>query len=492
MPLTYILARIFTSEAARYHGKPLYQEIVTFIHKQKISARCQVTRGVAGCYENGDIATSGIEVLSFDMPLEIIVIMPQQESVRLLPQLEAMVDEGLMTVEQQDVRWHKCRKQMIPRQLQVRDVMTRHPRTLTADAPAAEAMRILCSADYHGIPIVDGRMHPVGMLTHGDLIRHPELPIKVGLLRQFAPEQICAVTAALGGMRVADLMSRPPVVIQDSERVSRAVDVMLRNELKRLPAVAEDGHLTGILSRLDVFRTIMDKAPDWDRFDQFGIQLEGVTLAKDAMRTDTPTLPPSAPVWDAVKLIDTTSIRRVAIVDPEGRLLGLLSDRILLAAFSAHRGGLLDVLMNKLSLSALARKQAGLLKLLRAGTVARDHAHRYPGRARGRQHRHGAATDGRQEPQTGSGAGSAAPLQGHADPGLAAAGRRGNPASRDGAGSVDRLRHHDMRRGLGVRRERDGDLHPRFHLAGLDHGAPAHERWCSGPGARSGPGHPSG
>ncbi len=53
MPLNYTIARIFTSEAARCNGKPLYLEIVNLIHEQKISARCQVTQAVAGCYENG-------------------------------------------------------------------------------------------------------------------------------------------------------------------------------------------------------------------------------------------------------------------------------------------------------------------------------------------------------------------------------------------------------------------------------------------------------
>ena len=87
------------------------------------------------------------------------------------------------------------------------------------------------------------------------------------------------------------------------------------------------------------------------------------------MRTDTPVLPPSAPVWDAIQLIDTTSIKRVAVVDPDGKLVGLVSDKVLMAAFSAHKGGFLDLLVNKLSFTALARKHAEFLKALRASTV---------------------------------------------------------------------------------------------------------------------------
>jgi len=369
MPLTYTLARIFTSEEARYNGRPLYKEILEFVRSQKISARCQVTKGIAGCYENGEIATQGIEVLSFNMPLEIIVIMPQQESGRLLPQLEEMVDEGLMTVEDKEVHWHKCRKRMIPRQLRVKDVMTPHPRTLPVGAPANEALQILLAAPFHGIPVLDAQQRPVGLITQGDLLRQLPFPIKLGSLRHFDPSHLEALGKLLAGKRVADLMNTPVVVIQEDELLSKGVDIMLLKDIKRLPAVAADGTLTGMLSRLDVFKTIMDQNPDWATFDQGGVKLQDITLVKDAMRTDTPTLPPSAPTWDAIKLIETTSIKRVAVVDPEGKLLGLISEKVLMAAFSAHKGGLLDYIVANLSFSALARKHRELLKALRARTV---------------------------------------------------------------------------------------------------------------------------
>jgi CBS domain-containing protein len=74
-------------------------------------------------------------------------------------------------------------------------------------------------------------------------------------------------------------------------------------------------------------------------------------------------------VWEAIKRIETTSVRRVAVVDPEGKLLGLISDKVLMAAFAEHKGGLLDLLVNGLSLLALARKHSGILRVLRARTV---------------------------------------------------------------------------------------------------------------------------
>jgi CBS domain-containing protein len=369
MPLTYTLARIFTSEESRHKGRPLYQEIIDLVSRQKISARCQVTKGIAGCYENGEVATFGIEALSSNMPLEIIVIMPSQESARLLPLLEEMVDEGIMTVEDKDVHWHKCRRQMIPRQVRVADVMTRDPQSLLADAPASDALRILLGSRFHGIPVVDRQHRPVGMATHGDLLRHTALPVKVGLFRNFDSSHFAEMEQVLGALRMADIMTRPVVVVREDRLLGQAVDLMLDQDLKRLPVVDEDGSLTGILSRLDVFKTIMDRNPDWATFDRGGVQLQEATVARDAMRLDTPVLGPEAPVWEAIQVIDSTSINRVAVVDPDGRLLGLVSDKVLMAAFSAHKGGFLDLLANKLSFTAMARKHVELLKALRARTV---------------------------------------------------------------------------------------------------------------------------
>lgn len=369
MPLTYTVARIFTSEEARHQGRPLYREIVELMQKQKISARCQVTKGIAGCYENGEVATLGVEVFSYNLPLEITVIMPQAESARLLPMLEAMVDEGLMMVEEKEVHWHKFRKQMIPRQVRVKDVMTPGPRVLPPEAAAAEALRIFLASPFHGIPVVGPGNRPVGMVTHRDLLARTMLPIKVGAIQPFGAHHLGIMENLLAGVRVADLMSKPAVVVKESELLGKAVELMLKKDLKRLPVVAADGTLTGMLSRLDIFKTIMDRNPDWAKFGLGGVKLQEVTRVKDAMRTDTPTLAPSAPLWDAIKLVDSTGIRRVAVVDPDGRLLGLISEPVLMSAFSAHQGGLLDLVAAKLSFRGLARRHPELRKAVRAHTV---------------------------------------------------------------------------------------------------------------------------
>lgn len=367
MPMTYVLARIYTSESAKHEGRPLHLEVVELVRKQRIPARCHVVKGVAGCYESGEVATHGVEVLSYNLPLEITVILPRSEAGRVLPLLEALVDEGLMVVEEREVHWHKTRRRLVPPMARVKDVMTRNPKSLGRGAPAAEAFRTLLGAPFHGVPIVDDAQRPVGMVTHGDLFRRWDESLKVGLVD---PAHAPALERALDGLSVADIMGWPVVVAREEDLLSRAVGTMLDHGLKRLPVVDGEGRLTGILSRLDVFRTMMSAEPVWIREPEPGIRLEGAHRAADAMRQDTPTLPPEAPLDDALELIDTTSVRRVAVVDADGVLKGLISDRVLLGLFASHRAGFLELLKERLSFRTLAGRNAEVRKVLGSSTVA--------------------------------------------------------------------------------------------------------------------------
>ena len=72
--LQYKKIEIFTSEEARWEGRPLYAAIVQFVHDLKIAARCLVTRGIEGSYESGEIATGRLEVLSYNMPVRITIV----------------------------------------------------------------------------------------------------------------------------------------------------------------------------------------------------------------------------------------------------------------------------------------------------------------------------------------------------------------------------------------------------------------------------------
>jgi len=332
--LQYKVIEIFTSEKVRWKGRPLNEAVVQYVHDLKIAARCLVTRAVDGCYESGEVATGRLEVLSYNMPLRIAIVLPAAEIERVLPEVEAMVEDGIVAVHHLDVVSHKTRKQIVPRQVKVRDIMTPDPRKVSLTTPLDQVVRLLLSSIFTGVPVVDDADRPAGVITQGDLIYKGKMPMRLGLLAESGSEKLDAVLAALAAKSAEEVMTSPVIAIGQDQFVKDAVDLMLSKGVKRLPVVDDKGKLTGMLSRLDIFRSIMQASPDWDAFKQQNITVGDVCTVSDIMRRDTHAVLPETPVDEIIRMIDSNDIQRVTVVDKAGHFLGLISDRDLLVAFS--------------------------------------------------------------------------------------------------------------------------------------------------------------
>jgi PII-like signaling protein len=104
---SYAVIEIFTSEQARSKGhQHLYEEIAHMVAKEDSRARCVVTRAVAGCYEDGEIASHRVLDLSYNMPLKIEIILPACDLDRMLERLRDMVSDGIVTSRTADVQHH--------------------------------------------------------------------------------------------------------------------------------------------------------------------------------------------------------------------------------------------------------------------------------------------------------------------------------------------------------------------------------------------------
>ena len=363
MAIEYSRIQIFTSEEAKHQGKPLYMAVVEFVRAQKLAARSLVTRGVAGCYENGEIATKGVEVLSFNMPLKIEILLPMPELDRVLPTLEAMVEDGMVTVETASVWQHRTVSRFIPRQLRVRDVMTPSPSSVKVNTTVSEVLQHLLHAEYNGLPVVDEEGHPVGMVTQGDLIRRAGVPVRKGLLEDCDGGQLQGLMEELARKSAMEIMTVPVVTVGEDKTLSTAVDTMVAKKLKRLPVVDDKGRLVGLLSRLDVFRTIGHDAPDWRKL-RHQVQVSEIRTVADIMDREAQTVQPEATMEEIIRVIDTRDIQRVSVVDTKGMFLGLISDRAVLAAFGEHRAGLWSYLLSKLPFTEIGKHRREYATLL--------------------------------------------------------------------------------------------------------------------------------
>ena len=93
-----LLLRVFVGESDTWHGKPLYQAIVERVREAGL-AGATVLRGLEGFGAHSRIHTSRILRLSEDLPV-VIEIVDQPERVEaIIPTLDEMISEGLMTLE---------------------------------------------------------------------------------------------------------------------------------------------------------------------------------------------------------------------------------------------------------------------------------------------------------------------------------------------------------------------------------------------------------
>ena len=308
-----------------------------YIKELKIAARCIVTRGVAGCYENGELTTTRLEILSFNLPIRIYIIIPAAETDRVLNGLNEMVTDGIIALHDLSVISHRTRKSFFPRQLLVRDVMTTAPKYVTADTSLSDATRLLISHVFTGLPVIDDQNSPIGMITQGDLIYKGGLPVRLGLLKESDHNSRESLINQLGSRNVSEVMTAPAVIISADKPLAYAVELMEDKGVKRLPVTNVEGSLVGMLSRIDIFRTVMREAPDWNAFKSQKIEVNHLKQVKDILRRDTQTVLAETTLDEVIRIIDRNDIQRVAVVDVKGRLLGLISDRDLLRYFKPEQ-----------------------------------------------------------------------------------------------------------------------------------------------------------
>jgi PII-like signaling protein len=93
------LLRIFVGESDHYDGRPLYQAIVERVRQEGL-AGATVIRGIEGFGAKSHLHTARILRLSEDLPVVIEIVDTAERIDRVLPLLDEMIQEGMVTVEQ--------------------------------------------------------------------------------------------------------------------------------------------------------------------------------------------------------------------------------------------------------------------------------------------------------------------------------------------------------------------------------------------------------
>jgi len=107
LPSEAQLLRIFIGEADRFEGRPLHEAIV-YLARQKGLAGATVLRGLMGFGAHSRMHTAKILRLSEDLPIVIEIVDKPERIQLILPELEGMMKDGLITLEEIKVIAYRC------------------------------------------------------------------------------------------------------------------------------------------------------------------------------------------------------------------------------------------------------------------------------------------------------------------------------------------------------------------------------------------------
>jgi CBS domain-containing protein len=126
-----------------------------------------------------------------------------------------------------------------PTDLAVADLMTIDPFVVAEDAPIEEAERLMRTYRVSGLPVTDRHGSLVGVISQTDLL-HLDRPDVRSLIRH-----------AASGLRVGEVMSRPPVIVPLTSGLAEAARLMVAQQVHRLVVVDEHQRPRGVLSAMD-------------------------------------------------------------------------------------------------------------------------------------------------------------------------------------------------------------------------------------------------
>jgi CBS domain-containing protein len=138
----------------------------------------------------------------------------------------------------------------------VRDVMTTDVVTVGLDATYSEMVDLLLSHDISGLPVVDADGILLGLVTEADLVSReayaPERRRPLGLVADYLRNRDPVWLRKASGTTALEIMTHVVTTASPDDELRVAARRLLESGYKRLPVVATDGRLAGIVSRRDV------------------------------------------------------------------------------------------------------------------------------------------------------------------------------------------------------------------------------------------------
>ena len=167
------------------------------------------------------------------------------------------------------------------------------------------------------VPIVSRDWRVVGVVTEHDFVKYLAGAVSIGL-------------------KARDIMSSPVVTVREDQTLKEAMETMVKYGFRRVPVVTEDGVVTGILTAVDVVRgfgthKLLERTVSGDIREVLS------TPIADLMVTDLATAHEDEELSSVVNTMLSRNVSSVLVVDNDGVLKGIITERDVLYAILAPK-----------------------------------------------------------------------------------------------------------------------------------------------------------
>src|SRR6516225_3241685 len=139
--------------------------------------------------------------------------------------------------------------------MRAHQIMTRRVVTVKPETTILEAANLMLHHHVSGLPVVDAAGKLVGIVSEGDFIRRSEIGTgrKRGRWLKFilGPGKTATDFVHKHGRKISEIMVPSPITITEDTPIEEIVDLMEKNNVKRLPVLRDD-KLVGIVSRANL------------------------------------------------------------------------------------------------------------------------------------------------------------------------------------------------------------------------------------------------
>jgi CBS domain-containing protein len=130
---------------------------------------------------------------------------------------------------------------------QISEVMTKKVVTATPDEPVSKVWENMIDSDFTGLPVLDEKDEPMGMITRFDILKR-------GFARISREDD--GKTKDGTKLHIGKIMSTPIYSIRPEDTLRTAFEAMKKNDIGRI-AVVDNGKLVGIVDRYDLIKSYL-------------------------------------------------------------------------------------------------------------------------------------------------------------------------------------------------------------------------------------------